>query len=266
MIPFAMIGAAGRMGRSIIALSESENLRLTGAMEHTASVHINSDAGELAGLGKTGILLKSDPETVIDGSKVVIDFSNPETTVTVSEICREKGAGLVVGTTGFSDEQKEKILSIADKVPVLISPNMSQGVNVLFYLASAVSKMVGSVSDIEITEAHHRHKKDAPSGTALRIKDVILDSLKRSEEDVVYGRYGITGERDHNEIGVHAVRGGDTVGDHTVSFFMDGERIELTHRATSRNTFARGALRAAFFLADQPPGIYQMKDVLKLSS
>ena len=264
MIPFAMIGAAGRMGRSIISLSESENMRLIGAIEHSASVHINSDAGELAGLGKIGVPVETDPEKAIQGAKVVIDFSSPKTTLAIAEICRKEGAGLVVGTTGLSDEEKIKILSISEKVPVLISPNMSQGVNVLFHLASGVSKMLGSVSDIEITEAHHKHKKDAPSGTALRIKDVILEALKRSEEDVVFGRYGITGERDPREIGVHALRGGDTVGDHTITFFMDGERLELTHRATSRNTFARGALRAAHFLSDQPPGIYHMKDVLKL--
>jgi 4-hydroxy-tetrahydrodipicolinate reductase len=262
MIPFAMVGAAGRMGRTIISLSGGEGFRLSGALEHTASVHIGLDAGTVAQSDSLGVAITDRPEIALSGAGVAIDFSSPDTTMQIVRRCRAAGIPLLIGTTGLSGEQKSEVAAASVDIPVMISPNMSVGVNLLFRLAAEVARILGDGYDIEIVEAHHRHKKDAPSGTALRIKDGILETLNRSEGEVVYGRSGVTGERRSREIGIHAVRGGDTVGDHTVLFMAEGERIELTHRASSRNTFARGALRAAAFLYKSKPGLYSMDHVL----
>lgn len=266
MIQFAISGATGRMGRSIINLAAqkfSGEIVLKGAIEHSASPHIGQDAGEISGSGKSGVIITSNPIEAVEKADVVIDFSTPEHTLALGHLCEKTGKALVVGTTGFSAKQRLDLLECAKKIPLIISPNMSPGVNLLFHLTAIAAKALSSW-DIEILEAHHRFKKDAPSGTAVRLKEILLRELQRSEDNVNYGRKGITGERNEKEIGVHAIRGGDVVGDHTVYFLSDGERLELTHRAFSRDTFAAGALRAALFLAGRAPGEYTMRDVLQI--
>ncbi len=268
MIPFAMIGAAGRMGKTIIRLAETEleankRVKLSGALESKGSSFLGRDAGEISGSAANGIQIVDDPETALAGAKAAIDFSHPENTVRMAELCAKKKIVFIAGTTGLTPDQKTEILKNKNKIPVMISPNMSLGVNLLFHLVSLASAALKDY-DIEIVEAHHRHKKDAPSGTAVRLKEILINVLSRSEKDIRYGRQGITGERTGKEIGVHALRGGDTVGDHTVFFMTEGERLELTHRASSRDTFAAGALRAAEFLTGRPPGEYSMFDVLNI--
>ena len=270
MIDFVMCGAAGRMGRSIIALSESpdfalnDKVRLSSALEWSGSDFLGQDAGIVSGIKELGVKIDSDQSKALDTAKVVIDFSSPESSLNLARLCVEKGVALAIGTTGFTDEQKNEILSFKNRIPVLLAPNMSVGVNMLFHLTAQAAKSLGDAYDVEVVEAHHHFKKDAPSGTAMRLKEVLLDSLDRTEENIVYGRHGADAPRQDKEIGVHTVRGGDTVGDHTVYFFTDGERLELTHRASSRNTFASGALRAALYLARAKPGEYTMKDILGL--
>lgn len=266
MIPCAMSGASGRMGRAIISLMAGGEgpLTLSGALDHPQSIALDRDAGEVCGTGNLGIPIVASPEKALTGAQVAIDFSSVEGSLQVARLCAEKGIALVVGTTGFREDQKEELTRIAERIPLLISPNMSFGVNLLFHLVQVAAASLGDGYDLEVVEVHHRHKKDAPSGTAVRLKEILLDAMGRSEEDVIYGRNGITGERAPREIAVHALRGGDVVGDHTVHFMADGERLELTHRASSRSTFARGAIMAAAYLADKRPGLYSMKDVLRL--
>ncbi len=266
-VPFAMVGAGGRMGRSIIALSTEQSLeqqpwlRLAGALERNGSEWIGKDAGTMAGVAELGVTVSADPAAAIENARAVIDFSAPETTLRVAELCAERSIALIVGTTGFTPEQREQLSGFADRLALLVSPNMSVGVNLLFHLTEVAAKAVPGF-ETEVTEIHHHHKKDSPSGTAQRLKEVLLENLGRSEADVVYGREGIGEPRPAQEIGVHALRGGDVVGEHTVYYFGDGERIELVHRATSRKIFAAGALRSAAFLAGKAPGEYSMKDVL----
>ncbi|MCB1314700.1 MAG: 4-hydroxy-tetrahydrodipicolinate reductase [Leptospiraceae bacterium] len=265
-----MVGAGGRMGRTIIALSKAtatdlENpLQLVGALENSGSDAVGRDAGSLAGLEPMQVVISPELATAIDPAKVVIDFSSPANTLRVAEYCARQAKALVVGTTGFSTTEKSVLEGFADRIPLLIAPNMSVGVNLLFHLVEQAARSLRDGYDMEIVEAHHHHKKDAPSGTAMRLKEVLLAATKRTEADVVYGREGLIGARPAREIGVHTLRGGDVVGDHTVYFFGDGERVELTHRAASRNTFAAGALRAAAYLAGQSPGLYHMRDVLNI--
>lgn len=276
---FAMIGAGGRMGRSIIALVPTpagEGLSLSGALERSGSDLLGHDAGELAGwtnpgdggTRKAGVALSDDLNTVLGKAQVAIDFSSPATTLRVAAACAERAASgtptaLVVGTTGFTPKERAELDAFGDRIALLVAPNMSLGVNLLFYLTGVAAKgLVGF--EPEITEIHHHHKKDAPSGTAQRLKEVVLESLGRGESDVVYGREGVSDPRPFNEVGVHALRGGDVVGEHTVFFFGDGERVELKHQATSRSTFATGALAAAKFMAGQPAGRYSMNDVLQI--
>lgn len=256
-------GSAGRMGRAIISLLKEEGVELAAALEYEGHSLLGTDAGILAGVDAMGLTLTADAAAAVAAADVVIDFSAPANTMRLLDLCIKAKKGLVIGTTGLSDEQKTTILKAGASIPVLLSPNMAVGVNALFALVEQAAKMMREGFDVEISEIHHHFKKDAPSGTAVRLKDIVRDVHAADESQIVYGREGIVGERPTGEIGVHALRGGDVVGEHTVFFFADGERIELTHRATSRIIFARGALRAAKFLAGKSPGSYNMMDVLR---
>lgn len=263
----AVSGAAGRMGRMLVAaIAEAEDLTLAAAVDHPQSPHIGVDAGELAGVGSAGTAIGGSLGDVAPGAfDVLLDFSAPEATLAALRICAAQGKPAVVGTTGFDDAGLAAIRQTAQSVPVLLSPNMSVGVNVVFKLVEAAARALGDDVDVEVFEAHHRHKVDAPSGTAVRLGEVLAAALGRDlASDAVYGREGITGERPNRTIGFHSLRGGDIVGEHTVTFAGTGERIEITHRAASRSNFAAGALRAVRFIVDQPPGLYGMDGVLGL--
>lgn len=263
MVKIAVNGAGGRMGARIVALvCEDPELQLVAALERPGHRLLGKDVGSVSGCGDTGIKITFSLDTHAD---VLIDFSSPDSTVTIAEVCAQKKIALVAGTTGLSPHQHEKLQGFSHVIPCLVSPNMSVGVNIMFNLVAQVARMVEKEYDIEIIETHHRFKKDAPSGTALRLAERICAATGREmERDVVYGRSGITGERPANQIGIHAVRSGDVVGDHTVVFGSLGERIEITHKAHTRDTFVRGALRAAKFIANKPPGMYRMSDVLQI--
>lgn len=262
----AVAGASGRMGRILIeAVQLNGSAKLTAATERTGSSLVGADAGELAGVGKVGVTISDDLEAVVDDFDVLIDFTAPAASVAHARICAKYGKAIVVGTTGFSDEQKAQFNESLSKVAAVVATNYSTGVNLCFKLLDIAAKVIGDDSDIEIYEAHHRHKVDAPSGTALSMGEVVADALGRDLSKVaVYGREGQTGARDRDTIGFATVRGGDVVGDHTVSFLADGERVEITHKASSRMSFARGAVRAAAWLPGQKVGLYDMQDVLGL--
>lgn len=265
MSALTVIGAAGRMGRRILSCAlEEKDWKIVGAVDHAGSSFIGQDAGELAGDGTIHVPVVSDLEAVIEQTDVMIDFSQIESSLNTLELAKKHKKALVIGTTGFSDQEKQKFVDAGKEIPVLLAPNMSVGVNLLFELAAEVARKLGDDYDIEVFDAHHRFKKDAPSGTAEKLLDVIVEArgLDR-KKDVYYGRHGKTAERKGNEIAVHAMRAGDIVGDHTVTFCTLGERVELTHRAHSRDTFAKGSLRAARFLVKQKPGFYTMQEVLK---
>ena len=266
MTRIAITGAAGRMGRSLIeACQQTDGLEVTVALEHPESSLLGSDAGDLAGLGKLGIQVGADLAAVTDDFDVLIDFTRPESTLANLEICRQAGRRMVIGTTGFSDEQKAQIAAAAQDIAIVFAPNMSVGVNLCLKLLDTAARVLGDDVDIEIIEAHHRHKVDAPSGTALRMGEVVADALGRDLKTcAVYGREGHTGERDRKTIGFETIRAGDIVGDHTVMFAGTGERIEITHKASSRMTFANGAVRAAAWLMGQESGLFDMQDVLGL--
>lgn len=266
MVKIAVAGAAGRMGKAIIkSITEHGGAELAGALESPGSPSVGSDAGEAAGVGTLGVVFTDDRDSAFEGADVIIDFSHPDVTMKALEYAVENDRGLVVGTTGFSHQQREKIKELAGSARVVMAPNMSVGVNLLFRLVEQAAAAIGMDYDIEITEAHHRHKKDAPSGTAVRLAEVVAETLRRDLEEVaVYERKGITGERTGEEIGIQSIRAGDIVGDHTVMFATQGERVELTHKASSRETFSRGAVRAAVWLAGRPKGLYDMQDVLGL--
>jgi len=263
MFNIAVAGAAGRMGRSLInACHDSNDCRLSSAIEHSASSLLGSDAGELAGLGTSGITIV---DQLSDDFDTLIDFTRPEATLKNLEFCVANNKSIVIGTTGFSDEQKQQITKASESIAVVFAPNMSVGVNLCFKLLDIAARVLGDEVDIEVVEAHHRHKVDAPSGTAIRMGEVIADALGRDlKECAVYGREGISGERDRKTIGFETIRAGDIVGDHTVMFADIGERVEITHKASSRMTFANGAVRAATWLQDQSAGLYDMQDVLGL--
>src|SRR5262249_52818856 len=223
------------------------------------------DAGEIAGAGHLGVPISMDPGAALAAGRVLVEFTAPEPTVEHLRVAASRGAGAVVGTTGLHTTQIEEVRRLAARDPILPSPNMSVGVNLAFRVLAVMAKALGDDYDVEITEIHHRMKKDAPSGTAAKMAEVIAEALGRRIEDTgVYGRHGLVGERTTKEIGVHALRGGDVVGDHTVVFSTIGERLELSHRAHTRDTFAQGALRAARFVATAAPGLYSMHDVLGL--
>lgn len=262
----AINGAAGRMGRCLIqAVEQTKGLELSAAVDHVDSSLLGADAGELAGVGKLGVLLSADVAAATSVSDVIIDFTLPEVTMALLPHCVKNQCRLVIGTTGFSDEQKSDINAASQSISTLLAPNMSVGVNLTLKLLDIAARVLGDDVDIEIMESHHRHKVDAPSGTALRMGEVVADALGRDlKECAVYGREGRTGERDRQTIGFATVRAGDIVGDHTVMFAGEGERVEITHKASSRMTFALGAMRASSWLMNHDSGLYDMQDVLDL--
>ena len=261
----AVAGASGRMGRMLIeAIHNSEDCVLAGALDVPGSPALGIDATAFLG-SASGVVITSDLRQGLAQAQVLIDFTRPEGTLAHLEVCKDLGVKLVIGTTGFSDEDKKTLAEGAKQVAVMLAPNMSVGVNVTLKLLEMAAKALSTGYDIEIVEAHHRHKVDAPSGTALKMGEVIADALGRDlAECAVYERYGHTGARDPSSIGFATVRGGDIVGDHTVLFAGIGERIEITHKSSSRETYAQGSLRAVRFLADKPQGMFDRVDVLGL--
>ncbi len=266
MIRVAVAGAAGRMGKALVeAVTAAEGLRLSVATEQPQSGLLGLDAGELAGVGKLGVNLVSDLAAVVDEFDVIIDFTAPAATLAHLALCEAHGKRMVIGTTGLGDQEKQRLQQGGEQIGIVFAPNMSVGVNLCFKLLDIAARVLGEDADIEVIEAHHRHKKDAPSGTALRMGEVVAAALGRDlKHCAVYGREGVTGERDRKTIGFETIRAGDIVGDHTVLFAMEGERVEITHKASSRMTFAKGAARAAGWIAGQPKGLFDMQDVLGL--
>jgi len=266
MTRVAVVGAAGRMGKTLIeAVGLHDSLTLGAATERAGSSLVGTDAGELAGIGKLGVSVSDDLAKVADDFDVVIDFTAPAATLYHLDVCEQHGKKLVIGTTGFDDSGKARIAEAASAGGIVFAPNMSVGVNLCLKLLALTVAVIGEDYDIEIVEAHHRHKVDAPSGTALRMGEVVAGVLGRDLGEVaVYGREGITGERDPKTIGFETIRAGDVVGEHSVWFATEGERIEIVHKASSRMTFAKGAARAAHWLMQQPAGLYDMQDVLGL--
>ncbi len=264
----AVAGASGRMGLCLIkAALAAQQAELTVAVSRPGSLAVGRDAGELAGLAPVGVSVTDDLAAVADRYDVLIDFTRPEASMNYIEICRQAGKKVVIGTTGYSDAQKAAIAAAANDVAMVIAPNFSVGVNLPLKLLEMTAKVMGDYTDIEVIEAHHRHKVDAPSGTALRMGEVVAAALGRDLKDcAIYGREGETGARDRKTIGFSTIRAGDIVGEHTVMFADEGERVEITHKASSRMTFANGAVRAAIWLADKPRGLFDMQDVLGLKT
>ncbi len=266
MVRIAVAGAAGRMGSRIVALScEYESVKLTGAFERKDHKDIGKDIGLIAGIGETSVPLSDNIEKVLAESDVVIDFTHVVPTLENLKAAAAKGKAMVIGTTGFTKEQVEEIRKLTKNIPCVMASNMSLGVNLLLKVLQDVARTLGDDYDIEIIEAHHRMKKDAPSGTAMKMAQVISQAVNRNLDEVgVYARKGMIGERTRKEIGIQTIRAGDIVGEHTVLFGGLGERIEITHKASSRDTFARGALKAAVWVSGKPAGLYDMQDVLGL--
>ena len=266
MSRIAIVGAAGRMGRILVqALHEIPGIDLTVAVERLGSSAIGADAGELAGIGRLNVPVEDGLAGAVGRFDTLIDFTTPVATLAHLALCRAHGKRLVIGTTGLDAAGRDQIAAAGADIGIVFAPNMSVGVNLCFKLLELAARVMGEDADIEILEAHHRHKVDAPSGTALRMGEVIAQTLGRNLAEVaVYGREGRTGERDRRTIGFETIRAGDVVGEHTVWFATEGERVEITHKASSRMTFARGAVRAAQWLAGQPAGVYDMQDVLGL--
>lgn len=261
----AIAGSSGRMGRALLeAVERAPDMRVGAALERTGSPYLGKDAGELIG-APCGVAINDDVAGALDGSDVLIDFTRPEGTLAHLVFCRAKGIKMVIGTTGFSADQKEELQAAAREIPIVFAPNMSVGVNITLKLLEMSARVLNEDYDIEIIEAHHRHKVDAPSGTALLMGEVVARALgKNLSEVAIYSREGHTGERVPGAIGFATIRGGDIVGDHTVMFAGTGERIEISHKASSRATFAEGALRAARFLGNKQSGLFDMQDVLGL--
>ncbi|RLA43699.1 MAG: 4-hydroxy-tetrahydrodipicolinate reductase [Gammaproteobacteria bacterium] len=266
MTRIAVTGAGGRMGRTLIeAVANHADLELTAALEQPDSSILGVDAGELAGLGRNGVIVVADLNEVLDDFDVLIDFTAPAATANNALLCAQHGKKMVVGTTGFNITQKASVLGAAESTTLCMASNFSTGVNLCFKLIDMAARVLGDGVDIEICEAHHRDKVDAPSGTALSMGQIVADALGRDLDEVaVYGREGQTGARRDDTIGFATTRAGDIVGDHTVIFAAEGERVEISHKASSRMSFARGAVRAAAWLADKPPGLFDMQDVLGL--
>ena len=264
-VKVAILGCSGRMGRNLIQASvEHESVDLVGGCVRENSSFVDFDLGELAGIGAIGRKTVTDINQLSEAD-VLIDFTSIESTFDNLAWCKAHNKALVIGTTGFNDEQVDKIVNAGQSIPVILAPNTSVGVNLMFKLLEVTAKAIGDYTDIEIFEAHHRFKKDAPSGTAVKMGQVIAETLGRDlNKCAVYGREGITEERDRETIGFATVRAGDIVGEHTAFFADLGERIEITHKASSRMTFALGAMRAAFWLKDAEAGFYDMQDVLGL--
>jgi 4-hydroxy-tetrahydrodipicolinate reductase len=266
MVRIAVAGAAGRMGSRITALSrEYDGLQLAGAFERKGHKDTGKDIGIITGVGETGVKLADSPEAVIDNVDLIISFTTVEASLEHLRIASSKGKAMVIGTTGFTKDNLKEVAELTKKSPCVMASNMSMGVNLLLKVLQDIAKVLGDAYDVEIVEAHHRMKKDAPSGTALKMAQVIADALNRNLDDVaVYARKGIIGERKPKEIGIQTLRAGDIVGEHTVIFGGLGERIEVVHKVSSRDTFARGALRAALWVYGKPAGLYDMQDVLGL--
>ncbi len=265
-VRIAVAGCNGRMGKVLVeSVTHTEGVTLTAAIEHAGSTVLGADVGELANVGRLGVQVTDNLTAVIEQVDVIIDFTRPEATLANIALARQHGKCLVIGTTGFDEAQKAEIHAAAADTAMVMASNYSVGVNLVFKLLEQAAKVMGDYTDIEIVEAHHRHKVDAPSGTALSMGEVIADTLGRDlKECAVYGREGITGERDRNTIGFATVRAGDIVGEHTAMFVDIGERVEITHKASNRLTFANGAVRAAAWIANQHPGLYDMQHVLNL--
>ncbi len=262
----AVAGASGRMGRMLIeAIRASDDCVLAGALDVAASPGVGSDATAFLGLA-SGVAITADIATGLQNADVLIDFTRPEGTLAHLAVCAERGVKAVIGTTGFNDEQKAEIAAFAKRTAIVMAPNMSVGVNVTLKLLQMAAKAMSEGYDIEIIEAHHRHKVDAPSGTALKMGEVIAEAMGRDlKQCAVYARHGVTGERDPSSIGFSAIRGGDIVGDHTVLFAGVGERIEISHKSSNRSGYAQGSLRAVQFLTQHPTGMFDMFDVLGLN-
>ena len=266
MQKIAVAGAAGRMGGRIIALSgEYEGIEIAGAFERAGHKDLGKDVGEIAGAGPLGVKLSEGVLSVIDAAELVIDFTAPEATIANMEEAAARGKAMVIGTTGIDKAGQEKIRSLSSKVPCVYAGNMSLGINLLMKIVGDIAGALGPDYDVEVIEAHHKMKKDAPSGTALMLAGAAADALGLDlDRDGVFERHGIIGERKKGEIGVQTIRGGDIVGEHTVMFIGMGERVEVSHRVSNRDTFARGALKAALWLKGKGPGLYNMQDVLGL--
>jgi 4-hydroxy-tetrahydrodipicolinate reductase len=267
MADVVVAGAAGRMGNRLVALlQEDKELRLVGALEAPGHPALGRDAGEAAGVGRLTVPITADAEAALDKDRILIEFSVPEASLAHARLVARQGGRAVIGTTGFTPAQREELAAIGRSIAILVAPNMSVGVNVAFRILADMARMLGDDYDVEIVETHHRFKKDAPSGTALRMAEVVAEALGRDlAKTAVYDRHDKLAERTRKEIGMAALRTGDVVGEHTVTFGALGERLELTHRAQSRDNFARGALRAARFIATAKPGLYSMQDVLGLA-
>ena len=262
-----IVGAAGRMGRQLIEAAVAHpELELGAAIERPGSDFLGVDAGELAGQGRLGLALRDDLATACADIDVLVDFTVPEATVAHARICAEQGVRMVIGTTGLSDADKAEVRAAARRVGIVSAANYSAGITLTLKLLDMAARTLGDDFDVEVVEAHHRHKIDAPSGTALRMGEVLADALGRNlKECAIYGREGHTGARERSTIGFGTIRGGDVVGDHTVMFLGEGERLEITHRASSRMTFARGAMRSAAWVARREgAGLFDMEDVLGL--
>ncbi len=261
----AIAGSSGRMGRMLLeAVAQDGSAALAAALEVAGSPQVGRDAGEMVGAPR-GVLISDKPEQALAGSDVLIDFTRPEGTLQHLAICRRLKVRMVIGTTGFDEAGKKAIADAAREIGIVFAPNMSVGVNVTLKLLELAAQAMGSDHDIEIIEAHHKHKVDAPSGTALKMGEVVAGAMgKKLADCAVYAREGHTGERKPGSIGFATIRGGDIVGDHTVLFAGTGERVEITHRSSSRTTYAQGSLRAAQFLMGKPAGLYDMWDVLGL--
>lgn len=264
----ALVGVSGRMGLCLIkAAALSDQAQLTVAVSRQDSLAIGKDAGELAGISAIGLPVTDDLAAMLDSFDVLIDFTRPDASMNYIEVCRQAGKSVVIGTTGYSEAQKAAIAEAAKDVAIVLAPNFSVGVNLSLKLLEMTAKVMGDYTDIEVIEAHHRHKVDAPSGTALRMGEVVAAALGRDLKDyAIYGREGETGARDRKTIGFSTIRAGDIVGEHTVMFADEGERVEITHKATSRMTFANGAVRAAIWLEGKSAGLYDMQDVLGLKN
>lgn len=261
-----IVGAAGRMGQNLINASLSaDSIKLTAAVECKNHPAIGQDSGELAGVGHRGVEISDSLEAVIDQIDVLIDFTRPQPSIHHLQLCRQFNKRIVIGTTGFDRHQRQLIDDAGNEIALVLAPNMSVGVNLTLKLLELAAQVMGHYTDIEIIEAHHRYKVDAPSGTALRMGEVVANTLKRNLSDcAIYGRQGNTGERDANTIGFSTIRAGDIVGEHTVMFADEGERVEITHKATSRITFANGAMRAVAWIMSKDVGLFDMQDVLGL--
>lgn len=266
MTKIAIVGAAGRMGKILIEACETApEVTLTVATENPQSSLLGADAGELAGTGKNAVMLAASLAEAVNDFDVLIDFTRPEATLEHLAYCVEHNKAMIIGTTGFSEAQKAEIDAAGKRIPIVFAANYSVGVTLSLKLLEMAARVFGDGVDIEVIEAHHRHKVDAPSGTALKMGEVIADTLGRDlKEHGVYCREGITGERKRTDIGFQTIRAGDIVGEHTVMFADIGERVEITHKASSRMTFAKGAVRSAIWVTQQAPAVYDMQDVLEL--